>query len=47
MLSFLADECFDHSLVSLLRSQGYDVKYQIEEEPGAPDDEILRLKQTE
>lgn len=40
-MKFLADECCDADLVSLLRSEGYDVAYVMEFQPGALDKEVL------
>ena len=41
MLKFLADECCDLGLVTLLRAEGHDVRYQLEEKPSALDHDIL------
>jgi len=40
-VKFLADECCDVELVSLLRSKGHDVLYVIEFKPGILDKEVL------
>lgn len=40
-MKFLADECCDTGLVASLRSEGHDVIYIFEENPGASDEEIL------
>ena len=40
-MKFLADECCNAELVSLLRSEGYDVLYGMEFKPGVSDQEIL------
>ena len=42
-MKFLADECCDRSLVEDLRKAGYDVRYVLESDPGASDDEVLAL----
>ena len=41
-MNFLADECCDAGLVELLRADGHDVLYALEEQPGDSDDEVLR-----
>ena len=41
-MKFVADECCDVVLVSLLRSEGYDVVYIKEFSPGALDKEVLK-----
>lgn len=46
-MKFLADECCDAELVSLLRSEGHDVLYVMEFEPGALDKEVLEKAFTE
>jgi predicted nuclease of predicted toxin-antitoxin system len=46
-VKFVADECCDAGLVSLLRSDGHDVVYIKEFEPGALDKEVLGKAFTE
>ena len=41
-MKFLADECCDAQVVSLLRSQRHDVLYVTEFKPGALDEEVLK-----
>jgi predicted nuclease of predicted toxin-antitoxin system len=41
-VKFLADECCDLELVSLLRNAGYDVQYVLETQRGGSDDIVLR-----
>ena len=41
MVKFLADECCDAHLITRLRAERHDVRYQLEEAPGALDDTIL------
>ena len=43
-MKFLADECCDTELVTLLRSEGYDVLYVMEFKPGALDKKVLETK---
>ena len=40
-MKFLADECCDASLVASLRGDGHDVLYQLEENAGAEDKDVL------
>jgi len=40
-MKFVADECCDAGLVSLLRSEGHDVAYVSELNAGASDKEVL------
>ncbi len=40
-MKFLADECFDASTVASLRSDGHDVLYVMEFQPGTQDQDIL------
>jgi predicted nuclease of predicted toxin-antitoxin system len=40
-VKFLADECCDTELVTLLRSEGHDVLYVMEFKPGALDKKVL------
>jgi len=40
-LKFLADECCDFPLVTSLRNDGHDVLYQLEENAGARDEDVL------
>lgn len=40
-MKFLADECCDTELVTLLRSEGHDVLYVMEFKPGALDKKVL------
>jgi len=40
-VKFLVDECCDTELVSLLRSEGHDVVYIMEFQPGALDKDVL------
>jgi len=40
-LKFLADECCDTELVASLRSDGHDVLYELEEDTGAEDGDVL------
>ena len=40
-MKFLADECCDAPLVESLRNDGHDVLYQLEEDAGAPDEDLL------
>jgi predicted nuclease of predicted toxin-antitoxin system len=40
-LKFLADECCDTGLVALLRNDGHDVLYQLEENTGVHDEDLL------
>jgi len=40
-MKFVADECCDAGLVSLLRSEGHDAAYVKEFRPGALDKEVL------
>jgi len=40
-VKFIADECCDAALVSLLRSEGYDTVYIREFRPGALDKDVL------
>ena len=42
-MRFLADECFDHGLVGILRNEGYDVLCVLESKRGATDDDVLAL----
>lgn len=46
-MKFLADECCNAGLVSLLRSDGHDVLYVSEIKPGALDNEVLEKAFTE
>jgi predicted nuclease of predicted toxin-antitoxin system len=41
-VKFLADECCDLELVSLLRNAGHDVQYVLETQRGGSDDVVLR-----
>ena len=40
-MKFLADECCDTGLVALLRKDGHDVLYQLEEGAGSEDSVVL------
>lgn len=40
-MKFVADECCDAGLISLLRSEGHDTIYIKESRPGALDKEVL------
>ena len=46
-MKFLAHECCDAEIVSLLRSEGHDVAYIPEVKPGTTDSEILSLASEE
>ena len=41
-LKFFAHECCDTGIVTLLRKEGHDVIYALEEEPGLQDDKVLQ-----
>jgi len=41
-LKFLDDECCDSELVASLRRDGHDVLYQLEENAGAEDEDVLK-----
>jgi len=41
-MNILADECIDQQIVARLRSEGYNVLYVAEFDPGIPDDVVLK-----
>lgn len=42
-MNFLADENVDRAIVTALRSEGHDVLYVAEMQPGIDDDQVLKL----
>ncbi len=43
-MNILVDECVDQQIVARLRSDGHDVLYIAEMDPGIDDDEVLELQ---
>jgi predicted nuclease of predicted toxin-antitoxin system len=46
-MNFLVDECCDTALVNVLRTNGHDVVYVLENLKGATDDEVLEHAHSE
>jgi len=46
-VKFLVDECVDSDLVPKLRSEGHDVLYVVEYNPGILDNELLNMAYSE
>lgn len=43
-MNLMADECVDRQIVARLRSEGHEVLYVAEMDPGIPDETILEKR---